>query len=271
MERRALLVSHHAKAEVLGPVWAQHGWELAEVDLDTDVLGTFSGDVPRRWPPLETARRKALLGRAHGDAPWLAASEGSVSADPFAPARASEIVVLVARSGEPLIAGFAASEAVEVTSMRVMPDTREEDIAATAQRGLRGGHHLMVSRPDRRRRAIGALAVPDQVLSACCQLGRDAELLVQTDWRAHLCPSRRPLLEGAARDLLARFDTPCPSCGAPGFGPTEAIAGRRCASCERPTNEPRGYRWGCPWCHVVRERRSHDSPVPESRCEWCNP
>ncbi|MDE3223094.1 MAG: hypothetical protein KGL79_06625, partial [Acidobacteriota bacterium] len=97
MERRASLISKHHKEEIIGPIFDEFGWSLETVWADTDQLGTFSGDIPRRQSPIETVRRKALLGTHHTDAPWLVASEGTIRTSFTGLVEGIEIVALVPR------------------------------------------------------------------------------------------------------------------------------------------------------------------------------
>ena len=56
---------------------------VQEVVVDTDVFGTFSGEIERVGTPLETAVKKARTGIALTGNPFAIASEGSVGPDPL--------------------------------------------------------------------------------------------------------------------------------------------------------------------------------------------
>ncbi len=268
---RASLVTHHHKGEVIGPVLGSRGWHLEMIDADTDSLGTFSGDVARPADPVETARRKAQLGRGHSHAPWLVASEGAISAGLLGLARDVEWVVAVPREGAGSVVGVAQSLDVAAFALEIRPGMPDREIAERVAAGLEGGHHLLALRHDHCEPSRGALASVDDVLRACATLGVDSARRVQTDYRAHLCPSRRPVIAAAAEDLAVRWATPCPRCGRGGFGPQSPLSGRPCASCGTPTAEPLGRWWVCPWCAVREARVDNPSPVNASACPTCNP
>ncbi len=268
---RAALVTHHHKGETIGPVLASWGWVLETIDADTDRLGTFSGDVARPADPVETARRKARLGRDRTDAPWFVASEGAVSAGLLGLARDVEWVVAVPRDGEGVVVGVAQSLDVAAFSLEVGPGTPDHEIAERVSAGLEGGHHLIALRHDHREPSRGALASVEDVVRACAGLGVESARRVQTDYRAHLCPSRRPVIAAAAADLAVRWATPCPHCGRGGFGPGGPLSGRPCASCGTPTAEPLGRWWVCPWCARREARVDNPSPVSAAACPVCNP
>ena len=88
----------HGKAGALAPAFAAVGVRLVPADdVDTDALGTFSGEIPRRLPPLDTAIEKARLGMRATGLPLGLATEGSFGPDPvlgFVPLH-REIAVLV--------------------------------------------------------------------------------------------------------------------------------------------------------------------------------
>lgn len=55
---------------------------VVEVDVDTDLLGSFAGEVQRVGTHLETVRKKALQGIEASGLNFALASEGSIGADP---------------------------------------------------------------------------------------------------------------------------------------------------------------------------------------------
>ncbi len=57
--------------------------QVQEVVVDTDVFGTFSGEIERVGTPLETAIKKARVGIETTGNPFAIASEGSVGPDPI--------------------------------------------------------------------------------------------------------------------------------------------------------------------------------------------
>lgn len=94
--------------------------------------------------------------------------------------------------------------------------------------------------------------------------------IVEPDLRAHHNPSRRLVLAELARQLATRLATPCPACGAPGFGRVDVVLGLPCADCGSPSELAAADVLGCPAC----EER-HSVPRPGSAdpqwCARCNP
>lgn len=272
MRKRALLVTKHGKQRQLGPVFAESGWTLDVVSADTDSLGTFSGDVPRRHSPFETVRRKALLGVGLGDAPWLVASEGSIGSSWPGVVDDVELVALVARDTRTVVRGRAVGHGLRAVQFKVDSTTTEGEIVRRCADADLPRHRLLVATSDRRDGAIGDLAHIEDVLDACQRLARRRRTLtVQTDFRAHLCPSRQTVIIDAARDLMIRMSQECPKCGAEGYGEEGSIPGRPCADCGSPTVDEISLRWACPTCGFQESRPVQCELADPARCSWCNP
>jgi hypothetical protein len=99
--RTAALGTMHGKEAALGPALAA-GLDLGLVvpaGIDTDALGTFTGEVRREGTPLDAARRKAALAMAATGLRVGLASEGTFGPHPDTPFLTVdiEIVVLVDR------------------------------------------------------------------------------------------------------------------------------------------------------------------------------
>lgn len=73
----AVLATRHGKLELIAPALARVGYALRAVDVDTDALGTFSGEVPRPGPPRDVAVAKARLAMDASGVEVGVASEGT--------------------------------------------------------------------------------------------------------------------------------------------------------------------------------------------------
>ena len=84
--RQLVIASMHQKEQVLKPLLeASLKVKVAVADgLNTDLLGTFSGEVARIADPLSTARKKCELALELTGCDLAIASEGSFGAHPSA-------------------------------------------------------------------------------------------------------------------------------------------------------------------------------------------
>ena len=84
--RTLVIASMHRKEEVLKPLLEQGLGITVQVEegLNTDLLGTFSGEVARLADPLTTARKKCELALDLSGCDLALASEGSFGPHPAA-------------------------------------------------------------------------------------------------------------------------------------------------------------------------------------------
>jgi hypothetical protein len=84
--RRVALLTQHGKERVIAPVLdAARDCRVEWVNgFDTDLLRTFTGDIPRTGSQLEAARRKARIGMELSGLPLGRASGGAFGPDPMA-------------------------------------------------------------------------------------------------------------------------------------------------------------------------------------------
>jgi len=275
--RVAVLSTKHAKLPLIGPPLERAvGLQVEAVAVDTDTLGTFTGDIPRLGTPLETAIAKARLGMGAAGVPLGIASEGSIGPDPAMPLVIAdrELVVFVDDDAGIVVWETHASWEITTVTTTVRP---REDLEQLLTRAGFPAHQLIV-RPnsgqtqpiykgiDNRRDLAAAV-------TECSSVATDGLAWVETDLRAHACPSRRAVIADAAERLALRLAARCPACGAPGWGRVDTLLGVPCALCGTEVARPRAEIDGCPACE---HRATRPVVPPESRadpgeCPYCNP
>ncbi len=97
--RKLVISTKHQKEHVLGPILERALGVQAFVpkNLDTDQLGTFSGEVLRLHDPLTTARKKCQLAIELTGCDMAISSEGSFGSHPsafFLPANVEWLIFL---------------------------------------------------------------------------------------------------------------------------------------------------------------------------------
>mgnify|MGYP000128349671 CR=1 FL=1 len=86
------LATQHGKGLVVAPEFqAALGMQVEELLVDTDSLGTFTGEIERVGTPKEVVIAKARMAIAKSGNPFAIASEGSIGVDPFIPFINSDI------------------------------------------------------------------------------------------------------------------------------------------------------------------------------------
>ncbi len=274
--RRVALLTQHGKERAIAPVIEPAlGCRVERVaGYDTDLLGTFTRDIPRAGTQLEAARKKARLGMELAGLPLGLASEGSFGPDPMVgmfPWNVEMIVWIDDALGIE-VAGMAAGKTN--FAHRLAADWTAAE-AFARQSGF-PEHHLVV-RPEgeadpRIRKGIAAWAELEAAVAWALEQSASGRVFLETDVRAHANPTRMDTIRLAAEDLAKKLCSPCPACGAPGFWIVERVAGLRCADCGAPTRETRAEVHGCLTC-AHRETREHADRAyaDPSRCDDCNP
>ena len=274
--RTGVLATLHDKLPLIAPAMLDAvGLEVRDVPVDTDQLGTFSGDVPRPGSPWETVVAKARLAMNAAGNPLGLASEGSIGPPPdlaFVVA-AVELVVVVDDELGIVVGETSVGYDIVTIAADVTPD---DDIDGLLQRGRFPGHGMIVrpaaGPPALLHKGIHDRSLLDRAIRRCAAASPDRRAHLETDLRAHHCPSRRPIIAAAAVRLAHRLATRCPTCATPGWGIVRIELGLPCRLCGRVVQVPYADVYGCAACTSERTlgRPGSDGADP-GRCQWCNP
>lgn len=274
---RVALATLHGKEQALEPVLAAVGLQLEPVAVNTDALGTFSGEVERRGTARDTVIAKARLGmQASGCALGLA-TEASFGPDPiigFVPVHHELIAFVDDVHGQVLVLEHLTRE-TNWQSKAVQHLSEAETLLLSS--GF--PEHALLVRPNQ---AFAGMPVHkglrdrislEQAIAECASDSTDGLARIETDMRAHMNPTRMRQLRDLAMQLVERLRTPCPKCAAPGFGRTHATPGLPCGDCGAPTNMVRAEVWSCAACHFEQERPRSDgrAEADPGACPHCNP
>lgn len=279
--RKAAMATMHGKERAVAPaLLATCGIELVVPrGLDTDALGTFTGEIAREGDMLQTAVAKARLGMVAAGLPLGLASEGSYGHHPHLPFVAAGTELLVFLDDE---------RGLTIHESLIYDDTNYGHVVVSGcgpelDRFLRFAgfpEHGVIVRPNARaleagpiHKGISNLNDLRLVISDAAQRSKDGMAFVQTDMRACFNPMRMRAIADLAQRLAARIASPCPSCRAPGYGCTGQRQGLPCETCGTPTSMILAEVHGCVACSQAEDR-----PRPDGRnsadamwCPNCNP
>ena len=265
----AALATQHGKERAIAPAFAAMTGLALTVPpgIDTDALGTFTGEVSRPGSMREAARMKARLGMAATGLPFGIASEGSFGPHPFMPflARGREVMIFIDDMQGIEVVEEAASEATNFAALDLVQGADLENFLTRV--GFPA--HALVLRDDpSMRKGIVTRAELDDLLKTCSRAAR-----LETDMRAHLNPTRMAEIGKLAERLARRIATPCPACAAPGFGAVRNETGLRCEDCGARTQLVRSIVQGCAKCRHEEQLPRTDGRMAASpaECPECNP
>lgn len=275
-----LLITKHGKSAAVAPPFDQMlGAGVQEYRLDTDTLGTFSGEVERRGSALDCARRKCEWGlNQPGGAELCLASEGSFGPHPMVPFLAvdREILYCIDRRNDFHLHVSLSSEKTNYRTGAVdSPDELQE-----FARAARFPSHSLIVRPNEWNRDTGLLFKGidcaerlERAFEESCRNSADGAAWVETDMRAHLNPSRMAVIGELAGILAERLQQCCPRCETPGWGIVRAEQGLPCGVCGSRTDLVRSEILGCSRCDHEQARRRSDGQLAADpgQCPRCNP
>ena len=270
----------HRKERAIAPALAERvGLEvLVPPGLDTDRLGTFTGETPRAGTIEEAAIAKARLGMDAAGLPLGLASEGAYGPHPQIPfiAAGVELLVLVDDARGLIIKEHiiedaphyhhavvgAGDDLADFLGLVGFPDTGviarpngADPLEATIRKGIREHDALREAIREAARAAV------------------DGKAFVQTDMRAHVNPRRMATLTRLAERFALRLARLCPDCGAPGYGIVDVESGLPCELCGSLSGLVRFEVFGCAACDK-RERRPRadgQAAADPRHCHLCNP
>lgn len=268
--KTAVLATQHGKQAAIGPALQRLGLSLVVPEgINTDALGTFTGEVERKSSMQETAREKARLGMRASGLRIGIASEGSFGPHPelgFIPA-AREIIHFIDETRGIEVSEGMASVQTNYASLELREGADVEGFLTQA--GF-PSHGLILRGPGLLMKGITSRQALEEGLAQARGL---ADCVLETDMRAHMNPTRMAEIARLAERLAARLLTPCPACAAPGFGPVAETRGLACRDCGAPTLLIRDITHGCSACgHEQHQPRPDGMTRAEPQyCPECNP
>ncbi|MFM8525250.1 MAG: DUF6671 family protein [Cyanobacteriota bacterium] len=279
--QRLCLASQHQKERALARPFEAGLGVVMDVagDLETNAFGSFSGERPRLDTAQRTCRLKAEAGLALSGHPLGLASEGSFGPHPAIPFLAIGIECLTFIDSERglVIQESGISERTNFNQIQTRPDDR---IDAWLERVGFPAHGLMV-RPHRtgtERASAVALGLQcrhglDQAIRQAVSRSEDGTVVVETDMRAHVNPTRMREIRRLGLQLVRRLRTTCPACHSPGWGLIERLPGLPCGWCGQPTERIAQEMFGCVACdhRQVRPRADGLQAADPGHCQFCNP
>jgi hypothetical protein len=274
--RKLVIATKHKKEIVIAPILnAEFGIHCFTTEnFDTDLLGTFTGEVERDNDPLETARKKCYMAMELSGCDMAIASEGSFGPHPsigFINAD-DEILLFVDKKHNleiwvrelSLITNF---NGEEITSIKQLIEFSEN---------VNFPSHGLILRKSKTDLTEIIKGISDLVTLKNSFLklhSKYGSAYVETDMRALYNPTRMQVIENAVKKLAEKISSCCPSCQTPGFGITNAKAGLPCAQCGCPTRSTLSFEYKCKTCNCIEEKLYPHNKKEEDPmyCEFCNP
>jgi hypothetical protein len=272
--RKVWIASKHQKENVIAPVLESILNVACHVkQIDTDTLGTFSGEVERELSPIACARKKCEIASEQNEEDLFLASEGSFGPDPqlFFSYCNEELLVLIDKKND---AEWHATHRSTATNFNAKSCTSLDEVLAFCNE-VGFPEHAIILRKDRSEndeifKGIQNEDFLKEIVSML--LDKYNSLYIETDMRALFNPTRMKNIEIVAQKLCDQLLNVCPSCNFPGFSIHKFIPGLPCSYCGLPTKSIKTGIFSCQKC-AFTEELLNDSRILEDPmyCDFCNP
>ena len=274
--RRLLIATKHEKEKVIAPLLEMNLGVICftNKDFDTDLLGTFTGEIERELDPIETVRQKCLLAMKLSNCDLGVASEGSFGSHPsiFFASADDEFLIFIDKKNNLEIIVRELSLETNFNSNEIESVT---DLLEFAESVKFPSHALIVrqSKLDYSNEIKGITNLKDLKNAFYLLSKKSNKVYIETDMRALYNPSRMAVIQNATKKLVEKINSCCPQCDLPGFGITDAKKGLKCNLCGSPTNSTLSYIYICQHCQYTKEemfphKRTTEDPT---YCDYCNP
>ena len=274
--RNLLIATKHEKEKVIAPILEKELGVKCHVssELDTDELGTFTGEIERKGDPISTARSKCHRAMDLMDCDLAIASEGSFGSHPtifFAPAD-DEFLLLIDKKNNIEIS---VRELSLETNFNGSEIKTKEELQEFATKSNFPSHGLILRKSKEELEEITKGIIDEKLLNSTFfkLIKNYGTAYIETDMRAMFNPSRMKVIEKATLKLVKKIKSVCPNCKTPGFGIVDRKVGLPCNQCRFPTKSTLSYLYNCQKCNYKKEEEFPNGKQTEDPmyCDICNP
>lgn len=276
LNRKLVVATKHSKEKVIAPILEEQlGVNcFVPLDFDTDLLGTFSGEIDRIEDPLATVRNKCLQGMALAGCDLGVASEGSFGNHPtvfIAPADDELLIFIDLKNNLEIVV----RELTLETNFSTETCTTYEQVVAFANRVQFPSHALVIKKNKHDiSNLFKGIEYWDQLKTVTTHfIETGGQVYLETDMRAMHNPTRMKVIEKLAHKLVDKIKSKCPKCETPGFDITTTEKGLPCGACGSPTNSVKQIIKTCTACSYTEKLPRPDAKKAEDPmyCDFCNP
>lgn len=274
--RNLIIATKHKKEAVIAPLLEAEIAVKCFVDpeFDTDLFGTFSGEIERKEDPVTTLRNKCLLAMERNNCDLGIASEGSFGSHPtmfFVPANEELLILIDKKNG------------LEIIAKELSVETNLNGSECLDQKGLLDfsakvgfpSHGLILKKGKNDHRYLRKGITTKNELLVCFNfcINEFGSAYVETDMRAMYNPTRMKVIEKVTKGLLAKLNSLCPICSTPGYSVVSATSGLPCSSCGFPTSSTLFHSYACVKCNHAEDIKFPYTKHMEDPmyCDICNP
>jgi hypothetical protein len=255
--RKLLLATKHGKEEVLKPLleMALNVNCFISTEFNTDLYGTFSGEIARKEDALSTLRKKCLAAMSYYNCDLAVASEGSFGPHPsaFFSTADDELLIFIDLKNKIEIIGrklsmetnFASKTCHNMEEFELFLNQVKFPSHKVILKNI-GEHSSEIYKDISNREEADCIF---EMLSE-----KNGSAFVETDMRAMNNPTRMNVIKEAAEHLIIKIKSLCPECQFPGFSVTSAVPGLPCSCCNFRTKSILYNEYRCSKCDFSEKK-----------------
>jgi hypothetical protein len=274
--RKLLIATKHQKEQVIAPLLEDNLKVFCVLNsgFDSDVLGTFSGEIERKLDVIETLRQKCLIALQNTNYDLVVASEGSFGVHP---------TLFFAAADDEFMMFKDLKNNIEIVARCLSTETNFDGIAPKNQNELEDfakkvqfPSHGIILKSSKKNPEIIIKDVEN--LSELTTHFHDLKknysgVFAETDMRAHKNPTRMKVIKEVAEKLIEKINSFCPSCQFPGFDVVQIHSGLPCSLCGMKTKSTLSHKYACSNCNYEEGKylpfdKKWEDPM---YCDFCNP
>jgi len=243
-------------------------------NFNTDLLGTFSGEIERVDDPLTTLRNKCLMAAQLTGCDLVAGSEGSFGPHPtlfFAHANDEMAMLLDLKNNLEIVE----RELNTTTNFDGCDIATEQELLSFAERVQFPSHGIILKKEKTDYSIVlKGINTYEGLLEGYGKVNDGhGKAYAETDMRAMFNPTRMANIEKATMKLVAKVRSLCPQCSTPGFGIIGSKRGLPCMLCGSPTQSVHSLVYGCLKCGYTKDQEYPYGKTQEDPqfCDFCNP
>ena len=274
--RTLAIATMHGKESVIAPILEKFlGVKIiVPKNFNTDVFGTFAGEIERSSDPFNTAVLKCKAACKLANTTLAVASEGSFGQHPtlfFMPAD-EEIMVFVDLQNDITIKAKIISTNTNFNGDNFTDWKFAKDFAEKI--GF-PAHGLIIRKHENdHQEVVKGISnwdeLKDQFENYFSKYGA---VFLETDMRAMYNPTRMKVIEEATNKLIDVISNQCPGCKFPGYDICEINSGLPCKLCGMPTRSILSFQYKCNNCSyasLIQFPNGKENEDPQF-CDFCNP
>lgn len=274
--REIIIGTMHQKEMVIAPLLSESlGVRCKTItNLNTDVFGTFTGEIERAKNVLETVREKCLKAIQLQNCDLGIASEGSFGQHPvyyFMPANEETLIFIDQKNDLEITA----SQLFTETNFQSKEIHNESELNSFVNNALFPSHALILRSKQKNNTEIykGITNYQDLLSTYRLLSTKYKSVLVETDMRAMYNPTRMKNIKTLTEKLIKKIQSLCPNCKTPGFDITDHKIGLPCEQCGFPTKSVLTSIYCCAKCKYTFEKKHPRGIKFEDPrfCDICNP